>query len=218
MVKKDVITGKGIALYILAVFISSLFVIFLVRGEESEIPFGTKFIFSLVYMLGILQDCIIPTLITLVISLVLKVKHIKQITFNAVWIFSGIAHCIMLLAIALMPNVSAMLIIFSLLVYLIPAFLYSLELMDLRNKESQDTDEDEPANNQDIVLYYYQNSDKRVGPFTLDQLMEKPIGVDTMVWKSGMSKWVKAEELVEIKERLTVCPPPITNEEKGESL
>ena len=214
MKKKDIITGKSIALYFLAIFLCSLSVVFIAGGEESEIPLVAKLIFSFTYMLGILRGCIIPTLITLVISLAIKVKHIKQVTFNAVWIFSGIAHCIMIFASTLIPDISAMLIILGLLAYLIPAILYCLELITLRNEELQETDESESTTGQDLVLYYYQDGDKRVGPFSLDQLMNKSIGVDTLVWKSGMSKWSKAEDLEEIRERMSVCPPPINNTEE----
>jgi len=57
--------------------------------------------------------------------------------------------------------------------------------------------------------YFYADEDKQVGPFTIDELKEQQILSTTLVWTEGMEIWTEASEVEELKEILTVTPPPI---------
>ncbi len=47
--------------------------------------------------------------------------------------------------------------------------------------------------------YFYLHNGESVGPFSIEALKEKNISKETKVWCSGMSDWVSAGELDEIK-------------------
>jgi hypothetical protein len=47
--------------------------------------------------------------------------------------------------------------------------------------------------------YYYNDGANRFGPFTIEELQAKNISADTPIWYDGMSNWVKAGELEELK-------------------
>jgi hypothetical protein len=55
--------------------------------------------------------------------------------------------------------------------------------------------------------YYYTDGKERYGPFTLEQLKEKNIGGDTLVWKEGMADWQPANSLPDFQ---TISPPVST--------
>ena len=57
--------------------------------------------------------------------------------------------------------------------------------------------------------YFYIKNNKRLGPFSIAQLNNENIKKNTLVWKEGLEDWVKASELIELKEVIIPEPPPI---------
>jgi len=47
--------------------------------------------------------------------------------------------------------------------------------------------------------YYYTDGKERYGPFTLDQLRDRNIGMETLVWKEGMTDWVAAKNVSDLQ-------------------
>lgn len=46
--------------------------------------------------------------------------------------------------------------------------------------------------------YYYTDGKERFGPFTLEQLREKNITGETLVWKEGMADWLPAKSVSDL--------------------
>ena len=61
--------------------------------------------------------------------------------------------------------------------------------------------------------YYAENKIKR-GPFTAENLKGK-ITKDTLVWKEGMTNWVRAIDINEFELFFSVMPPPISEDNKN---
>jgi hypothetical protein len=57
--------------------------------------------------------------------------------------------------------------------------------------------------------YYLVVEGKKSDPLTFDQLKEKKIDEDDLVWRKGLNHWVKAKELEELSEIIEFNPPPI---------
>jgi hypothetical protein len=57
--------------------------------------------------------------------------------------------------------------------------------------------------------YFLQDGSSTIGPFDLEDLKEKKITRDTLVWCEGMEDWKKATEVNELGGILTAVPPPI---------
>jgi hypothetical protein len=53
--------------------------------------------------------------------------------------------------------------------------------------------------------YYYTDGTTNYGPFTLDELKQKNITRDTLVWYAGLASWKRAGELPEL---LAILGPP----------
>ncbi len=47
--------------------------------------------------------------------------------------------------------------------------------------------------------YYYTDGKERFGPFTMDQLRGRNIGLETLVWKEGMPDWVAAKNVSDLQ-------------------
>ncbi len=47
--------------------------------------------------------------------------------------------------------------------------------------------------------YYYTDGKERYGPFTLDQMTGRNIGLETLVWKEGMPDWVAAKNVSDLE-------------------
>ena len=60
--------------------------------------------------------------------------------------------------------------------------------------------------------YFYAEGDEHIGPFTIEELKEKKISRETLVWCDGMVDWEKAKNVEEIKSIFAVIPPPIKKE------
>lgn len=57
--------------------------------------------------------------------------------------------------------------------------------------------------------YYYSEEDKQIGPLTFEELKDKKISKETMVWYEGLDNWTKANELNELKDFFKSIPPPL---------
>jgi hypothetical protein len=59
-----------------------------------------------------------------------------------------------------------------------------------------------------MSLYYYTDGRERFGPYTFDELKEKGLTRDTLVWKEGLADWVPAVQLNELMPILPVSLEP----------
>jgi hypothetical protein len=57
--------------------------------------------------------------------------------------------------------------------------------------------------------YFYSDGNDQFGPFNLEELKEKKISRETLVWFEGMEDWQKAKDVEEVKSIFVVIPPPI---------
>ena len=57
--------------------------------------------------------------------------------------------------------------------------------------------------------YFYSNGKEKHGPLGLDELKQKDISEETLIWFEGLDDWTPAGELDEIKPVLELQPPPI---------
>ena len=53
-----------------------------------------------------------------------------------------------------------------------------------------------------MIQYYYSNGNDKFGPFNIEQLKNKNISKETLVWHEGISEWKKASELQELNNTL----------------
>lgn len=54
-------------------------------------------------------------------------------------------------------------------------------------------------NEKPMEQYYYTDGKERYGPFTLDQLRRRNIGLETLVWKEGMPDWSAAKNISDLQ-------------------
>lgn len=57
--------------------------------------------------------------------------------------------------------------------------------------------------------YFYADGQNHLGPFKIEELKNKNITRETLVWCEGMSDWKKASDIVELKILFPIAPPPI---------
>jgi len=65
--------------------------------------------------------------------------------------------------------------------------------------------------------YYFLTGKDQNGPFTVDQLADKGLTKETLIWTDSMENWKKLKEIPELMEVLSpksVPPPPPEDEEK----
>ncbi|HXH19525.1 MAG TPA: DUF4339 domain-containing protein [Chitinophagales bacterium] len=58
------------------------------------------------------------------------------------------------------------------------------------------------------MKYYLRTEAGQFGPFTFDELKEKGITKDTLVWYEGLHEWTKANEILELVDLVTDSTPP----------
>ncbi len=56
--------------------------------------------------------------------------------------------------------------------------------------------------------YYLHNGTEQEGPFSVEELKAKNISRQTPVWHEGLTDWVNAETILELKDIFTAAPPP----------
>jgi len=57
--------------------------------------------------------------------------------------------------------------------------------------------------------YFYSDSKEKYGPITLEELRQKDINNDTLIWFEGLDDWTPASELEDMKPILELSPPPM---------
>ncbi len=58
--------------------------------------------------------------------------------------------------------------------------------------------------------YYYSNGQEQFGPFSFENLKEKNITEETLIWFEGLEEWTSAKNIKEIaREILELSPPPL---------
>lgn len=62
--------------------------------------------------------------------------------------------------------------------------------------------------------YFIVNNNSKEGPYSIDELKNKNIDQNTLVWHKGLTEWVTASEVEKIKELLNEEPPPIPGQNK----
>lgn len=60
--------------------------------------------------------------------------------------------------------------------------------------------------------YFYSNNQQKEGPVSLEELKQKDLHPDTLIWHEGLEDWKKAESVDELREIFELSPPPITND------
>ena len=60
--------------------------------------------------------------------------------------------------------------------------------------------------------YFFTDGTNKFGPFTLDELKEKNISRETLVWFQELNDWKSAGEIPELSELFIYTPPPLEKE------
>lgn len=60
--------------------------------------------------------------------------------------------------------------------------------------------------------YYFIVGTKRKGPFTAEEIIEKKLSPETLIWAEGLHNWTK---LKDISDLVMIMPPPIPNDIKS---
>jgi len=68
-----------------------------------------------------------------------------------------------------------------------------------------------------MKFYYINEHDQRVGPIELEELLKQQIYGDTLVWKEGLTDWVKLNQLENIINITGKLPPKPVSEYKKEN-
>jgi hypothetical protein len=55
--------------------------------------------------------------------------------------------------------------------------------------------------------YYLHDGNEQLGPFAIDELKDKKINAETHIWCEGMTDWIAAGKIEELKDILIVVPP-----------
>lgn len=58
--------------------------------------------------------------------------------------------------------------------------------------------------------YFYSDEKEKKGPFSFEELKNKEINSDTLIWFEGLTDWTAAKYILELEEILQLSPPPIT--------
>lgn len=57
--------------------------------------------------------------------------------------------------------------------------------------------------------YFYSTDNKKVGPFSFEELKNENINKETLIWFEGLDNWTAAKYILEIEEILKLKPPPV---------
>jgi hypothetical protein len=60
-----------------------------------------------------------------------------------------------------------------------------------------------------MKTYYYEYNGHQIGPVTFEELEKKKIEPTTLVWYEGLTEWVEAKNISELKGLFSAMPPPI---------
>ena len=64
--------------------------------------------------------------------------------------------------------------------------------------------------------YYYSDGTNKFGPFTIDELKDKNITKDTLVWFQGLSEWLPAHNFSELNSIFVPSPPPVAGNQTNQ--
>lgn len=65
--------------------------------------------------------------------------------------------------------------------------------------------------------YFYTNGTDKFGPFTLEELKEKHLIPETLVWFQGLGEWQSAGSIPELNQLFNQTPPPVTNSNNNQT-
>jgi len=68
------------------------------------------------------------------------------------------------------------------------------------------------TNRHNMKKYFYSNGQDKEGPVTLEELKQKDITPQTLIWFEGLDDWKEAESVDELKEIFELSPPSIEKE------
>ena len=57
--------------------------------------------------------------------------------------------------------------------------------------------------------YFYSDGTTNFGPFTIEELKEKGITRETMIWFQELGEWKKADTIQELNDLFALIPPPV---------
>lgn len=57
-------------------------------------------------------------------------------------------------------------------------------------------------------MEYFVFTDRQEGPFSLEQMQNKKLAMDTPVWHTGLTEWTTAGKIAELLPRIQAIPPP----------
>ena len=60
-----------------------------------------------------------------------------------------------------------------------------------------------------MTKYFYLDGDKKLGPFTKDELIDKNLNRDSRIWYYGLEEWTKLSDIAELKEIFSSLPPDL---------
>ena len=60
-----------------------------------------------------------------------------------------------------------------------------------------------------MTSYFIHDGNQKTGPFTLEEVKQKGIEEDTMIWFDGLPKWTEAKNILELNEAIIKSPPPL---------
>ena len=66
--------------------------------------------------------------------------------------------------------------------------------------------------------YFFSKGEEQFGPFSLEQLADKNLLANTMVWSEGMDNWQKASTIPELKSIIIRHPPPPLKKNNQETV
>jgi hypothetical protein len=58
-------------------------------------------------------------------------------------------------------------------------------------------------------MYFISKSNKKEGPFSLEEVLKLNLTDDTLVWKEGMTDWSAPSQLPELAQHVIKTPPPL---------
>ena len=65
------------------------------------------------------------------------------------------------------------------------------------------------------MRFFYSDGRDKKGPFTIDELGEEDIEMDTLVWHEGLDDWEVARNIPDLKSILEHRPPPVPESGSG---
>jgi len=64
-------------------------------------------------------------------------------------------------------------------------------------------------NRQNMKKYFYSDGTNSFGPFSIEELKEKEITRESLIWFQELGEWKKASAIEELNDLFTLVPPPI---------